>query len=170
MDYVTQYYKNLSEQLQQRVNFLNKKVKYLTEAEAPAEPTPGPTDGGKGGQSPFTPGGYFYPSQLNPPLKPKPYRGQEPVKPGHYSPEPPPRSWQWLIDNPPPNPDNYPGGVNDPQFEKDAEEWIRLRFQWIEEWKQWYRERYGRPRLPLSVPDVPANWPVKFWRKVWGGQ
>ena len=68
MDYVTQYYKNLSEQLQQRVNFLNKKVKYLTEAEA----TPGPTDGGKGGQSPFTPGGYFYPSQLTPKFSPMP--------------------------------------------------------------------------------------------------
>jgi hypothetical protein len=35
MNYLTNYYKNLSEQLQNKVNILNNNLKYLTEMEAP---------------------------------------------------------------------------------------------------------------------------------------
>lgn len=132
MDYVTQYYKNLSEQLQQRVNILTRKVKYLTEAEA----TPGPTDGGKGGQSPFTPGGYFYPSQLNPPqFTPKPYDGYGPAKPGQYSPAKPPSIDEWLRENPRPNFEDYPYG--DPEFE-------RLYDIWFEKWTKFLNDSFRK--------------------------
>jgi len=40
MDYITNYYKNLSEQLQEKVNILNNNLKYLIEMEAPI-----PTEG-----------------------------------------------------------------------------------------------------------------------------
>jgi len=142
MDYVTQYYKNLSEQLQQRVNFLNKKVKYLTEAEA----TPGPTDGGKGGQSPFAPGGYFYPSQLNPPQftpNPKPYRNPGPIKPGDYSPYMPESLQEWLRENPRPNFEDYPPGS--PEFE-------RLYDIWYQKYVQFLNDYFRRFSIPSFEP------------------
>jgi hypothetical protein len=77
MDYVTNYYKNLSEQLQHRVNNLNKKLKYLREN--------GPiiSDGNQGqGQGSITairpvfgPGGYFtpfWPESQEPTVSPRP--------------------------------------------------------------------------------------------------
>lgn len=76
MDYVTNYYKNLSEQLQHRVNNLNKKLKYLREN--------GPiiSDGNQGqGQGSiiarpmFGPGGHFtpfWPVSQEPTFSPRP--------------------------------------------------------------------------------------------------
>lgn len=124
MDYVTQYYKNLSEQLQQRVNFLNKKVKYLTEAEA----APGPTDGGKGGQSPFAPGGYFYPSQLTPKFSPMP------PKPAPFNPS----------DNPP---EMFPIDPPDIQGGETLEEYTkRLKKLYGDKFPGWFIEQ-GAPSI-----------------------
>jgi len=152
MNYLTNYYKNLSEQLQQRVNFLNKKVKYLTEAEA----TPGPTDGGKGGQSPFTPGGYFYPSQLNPPqFTPKPYTVPHrfavpgPINPGHYSPHPPIGFDEWIKQNPQPRPG--PGGPLDKDYLRLLDRWMDKYWEFILIWRQWVNDT-GQP--PISIEDI----------------
>jgi hypothetical protein len=160
MDYVTQYYKNLSEQLQQRVNILTRKVKYLTEA--------GPviTDDGNEGSgnvtatpiSPFGPGGYFYPSQLNPPTQNpnqspsiSPYDGPGPVLPGHYSPAPPISYDEWLEEWPELDPDNYEYGRDDPEYKKDKLARDRSYLEMMRRWHQWRRERAGgagRVRLP----------------------
>lgn len=74
MNYVTEYYKNLSEQLQHKVNNLNKKLKYLREN--------GPiiSDGNQGQGSitarPLSgPGGYFtpfWPVSQEPTVSPRP--------------------------------------------------------------------------------------------------
>jgi hypothetical protein len=121
----------------------------LTEAEA----TPGPTDGGKGGQSPFTPGGYFYPSQLNPPqFTPKPYVVPGPVNPGQYSPHPPIDLFDWIRKNPPPNPANFPGGELDKDFQTLLKRWWDKYEKMRRIWQQWARER-GAPI------DGPVPWP-----------
>ena len=138
MDYVTQYYKNLSEQLQQRVNILTRKVKYLTEAEA----TPGPTDGGKtdGGK---TDGGngyqlpyYSYPSQSNPYPRPRPPH----LKPGQYDIPPggPPTDLEWMEQNPPPNPDS-------PNYAQELYEWTRKRKENQDQRYRWYRQQGIQP-------------------------
>lgn len=148
MDYVTQYYKNLSEQLSQRVNYLSRKVKYLTESGGPTI-----TDGNQGSGnttvSPFGPGGYFYPSQLTPTQNPNqspsisPYDGPGPIQPGHYSPAPPPSYEEWEREWPPPNPANYPDGKWDDEYDRDMEAWEKAYREWQRRWEIWRRERAG---------------------------
>ncbi len=148
MDYVTQYYKNLSEQLSQRVNYLSRKVKYLTESGGPTI-----TDGNQGSGnttvSPFGPGGYFYPSQLTPTQNPNqspsisPYDGPGPVQPGHYSPAPPPSYEEWKEEWPEPNPDNYPWGTEDPEYIRDMRARDEAFEQFQEQWRKWKKERAG---------------------------
>jgi hypothetical protein len=160
MDYVTQYYKNLSEQLSQRVNYLSRKVKYLTESGGPTI-----TDGNQGSGnttvSPFGPGGYFYPSQLNPPTQNPnqspsltPYDGPGTIQPGHYSPAPPPSYEEWVRDWPYPNPDNYPGGANSDEYRRDVIARERAYIDWLKQWNKWREGRGGGAggyRLPGPV-------------------
>jgi hypothetical protein len=61
MDYITNYYKNLSEQLQEKVNILNNNLKYLTEMEAPI-----PTQGNPGQGTGIPPYGGIDPGMFNP--------------------------------------------------------------------------------------------------------
>jgi len=167
MDYVTQYYKNLSEQLQQRVNILTREVKYLTESEGPTI-----TDGnqgsgnvtatpvspfGPGGYfypfSPFGPGGYFYPPQLNPPTQ-----SPRPLLPGEYSPAPPQSTRQWERTNPFPDwtdQKKYRWGKKDPWYQRDLDQYNRRMREHGERWREWYRERAaeGADREALPLPS-----------------
>ena len=146
MNYVTQYYKNLSEQLQHKVNNLNKKLKYLREN--------GPiiSDGNQGqgqgqGQGSITasrplfgPGGYFTPFWPE---------SQEPT----FSPRPP---WSY----PPKPPQEFP--IPSPNSGESFSEYLsRLRRQFgglierkfIDEMASEvynYHQRYRNPRVPFQ--------------------
>jgi hypothetical protein len=160
MDYVTQYYKNLSEQLQQRVNILTREVKYLTES--------GPviTDGnqgsgnttvspfGPGGYfypfSPFGPGGYFYPPQLNPPTQ-----SPRPLLPGDYSPAPPEPLGEWDRANPFPDFNDrkkYPWGKKDPRWQHDLDQYNRNNRDYTKRWREWLKEREVEGADPHQLP------------------
>ena len=74
MDYITNYYKNLSEQLQEKVNILNNNLKYLTEMEAPI-----PTQGNPGQGTGIDP--RMFDPRLQPPFE------YYPLSPYHGDPE-----------------------------------------------------------------------------------
>ena len=133
MDYVTQYYKNLSEQLQQRVNVLQNKIQQLNEMQPPG-------GGGLGGgrvKSPFEPGGYFYPSQLTPNFSPKPSwaTGTTPPSTPESTPEstPPTTPPKKPLEPKPRMPyrGDYPKGpAGTEAYNKDKIEWARKSREW----------------------------------------
>ncbi len=174
MDYVTQYYKNLSEQLQQRVNILTRKVKYLTES--------GPviTDGNQGSgnvtATPIGGGGYVSPAGVpggvNPTINPytQPDFGWQdvPWNPNlPQNPTPPMSPNEWYDQNPRPDRVDYDvnrDGVLQPEeeeaWERDIDQWYITSKRVVDNYEKWRREvrdrnrqlpgqyRWGSPTLP----------------------
>jgi len=146
MDYLTKYYKNLSEDLQFKVNFLSYRVKLLTE---------GDDAGGAEESNP-----YMQPNWVAPEFNPN-----QPT-----SPQPPQSSPGWSNSNPQPNPNNYPGGPDDPDFQKDMKKWQEGYERAKDNYYQWMRNqrginRHGDGRVNRD-PDVgsPYEAPLPPWQ------
>jgi len=160
MDYLTRYYRNLCEQLQQQVNILSNQLNVLNEMDSGGNPYDANP------YLPYVPGGPdipnpkppFVPPPPPPPEKPppRPTPTPEPVPgPGYRFPTPP----QFIPGQPidpddyfpeglgpitPPNPEDYPKGRNDPDYKRDMELWKRARAI--------YDAHVRRSRTPRAKP------------------
>lgn len=135
MNYLTNYYKNLSEQLQEQVNILSQKVRLLIESDTyagDAQETPGEAPGANPWIEPD-----WHPPELNP--------NQSPVRPLDQR--------QWERDNPKPQPYNYPGGYNDPDYQRDLQRWKDAREQANANYMRWYRYMRGLNRITGQGKD-----------------
>jgi hypothetical protein len=130
MDYLTNFYKNRCEQLQEQVNRLSKNIKLLTEMEAPEAPDPTRLDAANvGGYV----GGSANQRVTNDPTQ-------------WTSDQPPPNADEWFQQNPPPNPRNYPRGIDDPRYQQHLKEWNDRLKQAIKKHNKWKEKIVDRDR------------------------
>jgi len=147
MNYLTNYYKNLSEQLQQRVDILSNRIRLLSEdagdseAGDPVENTENPW---------MTP--EWAPPEFNPRLP------QSPVRP--------PNEQEWERDNPYPDAGNYPGRYQDPDYIRDVELWMAARDRAHANYSAWYRYMRGLNRITGQGKD--KEWVLPRYRIVPG--
>jgi len=149
MNYLTNYYKNRCNQLQEQVNILSKKVRLLSE------------DWGYGPDPdtlPSTaPAIYPIDNGWDTPIWTAPE--VDPLRP--VSPRPPNLGEDaWERDNPRPNPLNYPNGTADPDYKKDLAEWERAKLNARAQYEKWRRNqvllnrKYGKGAdREYTVPD-----------------
>ena len=122
MNYLTNYYKNLSEDLQAKVNLLSYRVRLLREAAnsdvAAPEPESNP---------------YIQPPWVAPEF--------DPNRP--TSPQPPMNIDDYWANNPQPNPANYPYGRDDPDYKKDMDKWNKAYDRAKQNYFEWMRNQRG---------------------------
>jgi len=143
MHYLTRYYKNLSEDLQAKVNFLSSQVKLLTEAD---------DAGGAGEANPYMPPNWTAP-ELNP---------NQPT-----SPQPPQDFQGFENNNPAPLPGNYPGGSSDPDYIRDLQKWEQALARAKQNYYEWMRNQRGINRgyggLNRTGPNDWRESPLPSW-------
>lgn len=155
MNYLTQYYKNLSEQLQQRVNILTRKVKYLTES-GPVLTDDGNEGSGNVTATPIGGGGYVSPAGVpggvnpsnNPFTQPDIGWKKVPWNPNlPQNPTSPITPVEWVGDNPQPDWSDYDvngdGALDDAErseYHRDLEHWHKTFRQIRDNYEQWRRE------------------------------
>ena len=129
MDYVTQYYKNLSEQLQQRVDILQNKIQQLNEMQSLGGGGYG--SGGFGGNRPLPPiqptlgapyGGFGGFGGAQPPSRPTGPGGPQGGNNFPQGYENNPLYLEWLAENPKPDPIYYP---------QQYQQWLAAFWAWF---------------------------------------
>ena len=149
MDYLTNYYKNLSEQLQNKVNILSSQIKFLNES---ANPDPGDLQSPwqTPYNNPYSPSQpYWEPPEPQPTRRPG--RGMIPSIDDVYPPESPTK----LRGRPIPE----LGVVND-EREKSVEEWM------LDMLPKEIRELFIRWKLFGGPPHL-INYFWELWQKLW---
>jgi len=141
MNYLTNYYKNLSEQLQAKVNILSQKVRLLSEND---------TYSGEAEEDTENPWMVpeWTPPEFNPGLPRSPVR--------------PPNQQEWERDNPYPNSNNYPDGPDDPDFKRDVQRWLDARWRAHMNYHAWFMHMRGLNRITGEGKD--KEWLLPKWR------
>ena len=130
MDYLTNFYKNKCENLQEQVNRLSNQIKFLTEMEAAEMPDPTRLDAAN--VAGYV-GGSANQRVTNDPNQ-------------WTSNQPPSNVEQWFKKNPPPNPINYPGGIDSDRYQRALEEWNNRLKQAMKEFNKWREKIVDRDR------------------------
>lgn len=143
MDYLTNFYKNRCDQLQEQVNRLSYRVRLLSEE--------GDSEAGEAQERPdanpwATP--EWSPPEFNPSLP------QSPVRP--------PNDTEWTRDNPRPNPNNYDGRENDPEYKRDLDLWHAAQIRAHDNYMRWYRYMRGLNRITGEGKDKEWRLPHYF--------
>ena len=148
MNYLTNFYKNKCENLQEQVNKLSNRIRLLSEE--------GDSAAGEAVQNTQNPwmAPEWAPPEFNPSLP------QSPVRP--------PNEEEWRRDNPYPNSDNYPEGPNDPNFIRDVDLWHRAQNRAHANYSAWFRYQRGLNRITGQGKDKEWDLPRYTRPLEWG--
>jgi len=141
MNYLTNYYKNLSEQLQAKVNILSQKVRLLSEDAGDSASGDAIEDTDNPWIDPV-----WTPPEFNPDLPRSPVR--------------PLNEFEWITNNPRPNENNYPLGPRDPAYQRDYQQWIEALLRAMQNYNSWFRYMRGLNRITGQGKDKEWKLPV----------
>jgi len=134
MNYLTNYYKNRCNQLQEQFNRLSNRIRLLSE-------DAGDSEAGEAQETPNNP--WMEPEWTPPEFNPR--LPQSPVRP--------PNQQEWERDNPRPNPNNYPGNWQDPDYQRDVFLWELAQIRAHENYSAWFRYMRGLNRITGEGKD-----------------
>jgi hypothetical protein len=144
MNYLTNYYKNRCTQLQEQVSRLSNRIRLLSEDDTYA----GEAQQAPSGNTSENP--WLEPAWTVPPLDPN----QSPVRP--------PNQGEWERNNPKPNPNNYPGGERDAEYQRDLARWYDAYTRAFLNYMAWYRYMRGLNRITGQGKD--REWELPRFR------